>query len=96
MEYFIMSIFTRRRVSTPPKCGPCWICVADILALKYSCSACSAKVTRRWSWDQAIWQVTNRFQVLVEQTSVLLSAVIMACSYRISCTLEMISDIDGL
>lgn len=45
MEYFIMSIFTRRRVSTPPKCGSCWFCVADILALKCSCLACSAKVT---------------------------------------------------
>lgn len=45
MEYFIMSIFTRRRFITPPKCGSCWFCVADILALKCSCSACSAKVT---------------------------------------------------
>lgn len=45
MGYFITGIFTRRRVSTPPKCGSCWFCVADILALKYSCSACSARVT---------------------------------------------------
>lgn len=34
MGYFITGILTRRRFSKPPKCGSCWFCVADILAIQ--------------------------------------------------------------